>query len=56
MIWNLLEKQLFPQKACLTISNKPPLEPGGDLNLMPQRKVEQKGDLASSSEQGSEPK
>lgn len=38
MIWNLLEKQQFSQKACLTISSELPLE--------------QKEYLAISSEQG----
>lgn len=46
MTWNLLEKQLFSQKACLTISSK--------LGLVPGRKVEKKED--PSSEQRSEPK
>lgn len=50
MIWHLLEKQHFAQKACLTISSKLLVAPAGDLG-----RVEQTEDLARPSEQGSEP-
>ena len=40
MIWNLVEKQLFAQKAHFTISSRLLLAPGEDWGLVPGRKVE----------------